>query len=599
VADQTPADRHDIRRRRTVPALIAGYFVVLIVILAVTVPTLVSTLTTLDRQESTYDVASRATSQLLVSALNQETGIRGYALSGQQSFLQPFSLGSRQFTDSVKTLRGAPLGPVFSRELRSTVAALNTWRASAIKATLDTSQHGDSGSAPALAAQARVKKQFDEFRMHQALLASTVRQDLANSTRSLHATVERSIFLLIGATAVGITLGCVIWVRWYVWGRQAETREQELARRAILLQSALDASSEGIYAKDLGGRHIVANRARAAALTGGDGDADLIGHTVHEFVHPEIADDLRRNEEIVVRTGRERQFQEVLPFPDGPHVFSMTKSPMRGPDGVVEGVVGISRDITKEVALLADRERLYQLEHRLAQSLQEAMLGNDAIDDRRIDVCAKYLPASDELEVGGDWYDILPVSKDRVALIVGDAVGHGIDSVTAMGQLRSALAALTYLETDPAETLEVLDMFAMGLPHARWATCVLALIDPEKQELTYSCAGHMPPIVVTPSSDPEILSERQDPPLAMQLAERRRTNTIPFPPGSVVVLYTDGLVERRNELIDKGLSRLAALVEDVGDGSMEKFCDRSIRHLVQTDMAHDDIAIIAARLSPD
>ena len=210
---------------------------------------------------------------------------------------------------------------------------------------------------------------------------------------------------------------------------------------------------------------------------------------------------------------------------------------------------------------------------------------------------AKYLPAADDLAVGGDWYDILPASKDRVALIVGDAVGHGIDSVTAMGQLRSAMAVLASMEVEPGAALEVLDQFALSLPNARWATCILAIIDLSSHELTYSCAGHMPPIIVRPESGPEILSDQQDPPLAVRLTHPRRTTTVPCPVGSVVVLYSDGLVERRNQLIDTGIRRLVALIEEFGGGPMELFCDRSIRHLVETDVPHDDVAMIAAKVT--
>ncbi len=583
------------RNRRIVRSLTFGYLVVVLVIVAVTVPTLVSTLSTLNQQESTYDVASNGASQLLVGALNMETGIRGYVLTGQSSFLEPFSSGTSQFHNAVGALQGVDLGPRFQRELMSTTAALDKWRTSALAAKADV-QQGAALSTQQLAAQ-KGKDQFDVFRRRQALLASTVRRDLADNRNSLHTKVVFSLITVIVAGAIGVVIGVIVWMRWQIWGRQAAAREEELADRAVLLQSALDASSEGIYAKDLKGRHILSNRSRAAALTGGNSEADLIGHTIDEFVDPEIAADLHRNEEYVIRTGRERQFQEVLPFPDGPHIFSITKSPLRGPDGAVSGVVGMSRDITREMALLADRERLYQLEHGLAQSLQEAMLGNDAIEDERLDVCAKYLPAADDLAVGGDWYDILPASKDRVALIVGDAVGHGMDSVTAMGQLRSAMAALAYMQVDPGAALEVLDQFALSLPFARWATCVLAIIDLSCQELTYSSAGHMPPIIVRPGSDPEILSDQQDAPLAVRLTQPRRTTTVPFPRGSFVVLYTDGLVERRNQLIDTGIRRLVALIEEFGGGSMESFCDRSIRHLVKTDVPHDDVAMVAAKFS--
>jgi serine phosphatase RsbU (regulator of sigma subunit) len=297
-------------------------------------------------------------------------------------------------------------------------------------------------------------------------------------------------------------------------------------------------------------------------------------------------------------TGRDRQFQEVLPQSDGAHVYSITKSPLRNSKGDLSGIVGVARDITKEMDLLADRERLYQLEHDLAQELQLSMLGTDRIDDQRVEVCASYRPATGGMSVGGDWYDVLPVADDGIALIVGDAVGHGIESATAMGQLRSALAALTSVGADPAATLDALDRFAASVPRAQSATCLVAHIEPSREEMRYSCAGHLPPVVVRPGSRPEVLGYAVDPPLAVHQARPRCTTTVQFPLGSVVVLYTDGLVQRRGELIDGGLDRLVAVVDELRDSSMEDLCDRITGKLVEpADRHEDDIAVIAARLT--
>ena len=379
-------------------------------------------------------------------------------------------------------------------------------------------------------------------------------------------------------------------------GTPFRRRERALAERAVLMQSAIDAASDSLYAKDLEGRHVLANRARAAVLTGGNPEADLIGHTVGEFVPQDVADDIQQNEDLVLRTGHERQFQEVLPLPDGPHVFSTTKSPMRDSDGEITGVIGISRDVTIEMALLEDRERLYRLEHRLSEALQDSLLGNDTIDDPRLEVCARYLPAANELAVGGDWYDVLPMADGRIALVAGDAVGHGIESVTAMGQLRSALAALVNLPSDPAAILEVLDPFAATLPRGRSSTCLLLFVDPEREQVTYSCAGHMPPIFVYPGRSPEVWAQYQDPPLAVQRSSGRRNTVVSFPVGSALVLYTDGLIERRNELIDIGLRRLVEMIDQMDYPPMDELCDRVLKSLVAPDYQYDDVAILAARL---
>ncbi len=413
--------------------------------------------------------------------------------------------------------------------------------------------------------------------------------------QSLHTQVVRSVVVLAIAISVGVFIVFLMWLWWRLLGRRSAQRERELADRAVLLQSAIDASSDGLFAKDLEGRHILANRARAAALTGGNSDSEIIGHTVDDFLEPGAAADIHRNEELVIRSGHEKQFQEILPFSDGPHIFSVTKSPLRTSEGQINGVVGIARDMTSELALLTDRERLYQLEHHLAETLQRSMLGSDDIADSRLEVCARYIPAA-ELSVGGDWYDTLPIAGGRIALVVGDAVGHGIEAVTAMGQLRSAMAALVNLASDPAAVLEALDQFAATLPRARSSTCLVLFIDPGAEEIVYSSAGHMPPIVVHPGRHADILADHQDPPLAVKRHLPRRNTVVPFPVNSVVLLYTDGLVERRNELVDVGLKRLIERVEGRVHPSMNELCDRVIKRLVSPDSQDDDVAMIAARL---
>jgi PAS domain S-box-containing protein len=576
-------------------ALIIGYFVILVVIAASTLPTLVGTLQTLDRQQATFDVASAGASELLVSALNQETGSRGYILTGDPSFLQPYQLGETQSVQATEDLHAVSLDPPFNGQVTATLRALRAWRGLITEAITDVRQH-NLADARAVSLQTSAKSRFDSFRHDQEVLSTTVRNDLRDGRQALHNQVIRSILVLSIATAVGIIIGLLLWLWWRLWGRHSAERERELAQRALLMQSAIDATSDSLYAKDLEGRHILANRARAIALTGGNPEADLIGHTVDEFVAPDVANDIHQNEDLVVRTGRERQFQEVLAFPDGPHVFSMTKSPMRSSDGEIVGIIGISRDVTVEMALLEDRDRLYRLEHRLSEALQESLLGNDAVDDPRLEVCARYLPAANELAVGGDWYDVLPKADGRIALVVGDAVGHGIESVTAMGQLRSALAALVNLPSDPAAILEVLDPFAATLTRGRSATCLLVFVDPEREQVTYSCAGHMPPIFVYPGRSPEVWAQHQDPPLAVTRSSRRRNTVVSFPVGSTLVLYTDGLIERRNELIDVGLRRLVDMIDHMAYPPMDELCDRVIKTLVAPDDQDDDVAILAARL---
>ncbi|MBV8464179.1 MAG: SpoIIE family protein phosphatase, partial [Acidimicrobiales bacterium] len=277
--------------------------------------------------------------------------------------------------------------------------------------------------------------------------------------------------------------------------------------------------------------------------------------------------------------------------------FAATKSPLRDAAGDVVGIVGVARDVTEERRLQADRERLHQLEHEFTETIQRAMAGSVDIDDARVDIAARYQPAQDQLSVGGDWYDAIDVDGDRAALIIGDVVGHGIESATTMGQLRSALTALTPVTATPAAAIEALDRFAADLPRARATTCLVAYIDFGAGALTFSIAGQMPPLLVPVDGPPYLVEGSQDPPLATQSHHRRRNTSVPFPPGSTVLLYTDGLVEDRSMGIDEGLERLRAVAAGCSGWAVEAIADRLLASLPHRPRQTDDIALIVARRS--
>ncbi len=586
-----PAQRGRLSTANGLRVLIAAYFAVLLIIAAVTIPTLVDTLNTLNRQEQVYDAASAAASQMLVGALNQETGVRGYVLAGNTSFLQPLKLGESQYDQSLAVLQRIDLGPAFSRKVGSTADALGDWKVLADRVVADV-HRGDLAAARTLAKAG--KRQFDSFRREQDSLSMTVRSALKSDRQSLHQKVVLSLSILGAALAFGALVGIGILIWWRIWGRHTTMRERQMADQAILLQSAIDATSEGIFAKDTEGRHILANRARAAALTQGDADAALVGKTVDEFIEPALSHEIRDHEREVMRSGSSHRFEEALPQSDGTHFYAVTRSPLRDANGHVVGIVGVDRDITRERELLLDRERLYQLEHELALTLQFAMLGNDVLDDDRIETCTRYIPAIDRLSVGGDWYDLFQLNEDCIGITVGDAVGHGVESATAMGRLRIALAALVGLGFEPGSTLDGLDRFADQSPESRYATCLYGVIDLSASELSYSSAGQMPPVLIGPDGEVKLLSRVQDPPLAVA-NQGRRTGTVPFVAGSTILAYTDGLIQRKEEEIDTGLARLVAAVRRLANESVNDLCDGVVDELTPSRRQRDDIAMVAVR----
>lgn len=235
-------------------------------------------------------------------------------------------------------------------------------------------------------------------------------------------------------------------------------------------------------------------------------------------------------------------------------------------------------------------------ERQVALTLQEAMLYSPGLP--RPNVAVRYLPATGTLNVCGDWYDVADTSGGRVVAAVGDVVGHGLEAAAVMGMLRSALSAAMRATDGPAEALQVLGLYAGSVEGALNATAVKVLIDAPARLLTYSSAGHPPPILRRTDGSCELLDDATDPPLATRADETlpRPEATRPFSPGDVLVLYTDGLIERRGEDIDAGLHRLTEAVARRGGLAPEDLADALLAGLGVSGGARDDIALVVIRL---
>lgn len=579
--------------RRTWRLLISSYFLMLAIILAATLPVLISTRTTLNRLQTEFDPATSASSGLLVAALNEETGVRGFSLTGQQAYLQPYSLGTSQYASAIATLDGVDLGGPYEKDLAATKAAFGSWKTVAEEILQSVRTIGPGLKAQSLEQQSG-KRLFDTFRARQSALATTISDAADGNSRSLHNKVLISIVLAPVALGLGCLLGLGMIIWWRRFGRRADLAQQLLQERTRLAQAAIDVTTDGVFVKDQLGRHILANRARVMSLTDGKG-TDVIGRTVDEFLDPGVASKVKESESEVLWTGESRQLEELLVINGRPRTFAVTKNPLTDPDGTIVGIVGVARDVTDELARSSEIERLYGVERDIAHRLQKAMLGNDKVDDARIDVSAYYRPASTETSIGGDWYDVLALTGGAVGLVIGDVVGHGIDAIAAMGQLRSALSALALLDRSPSQTLQALETFASSVPEAVCATVLYARVDIEKGTLEYSSAGHMPIVLLGADGQARILDSTQDPPLATKEHHQRRSTSIPIRSGSIMVLFTDGLVERPGEIIDEGFSRLVKSLKQNSRLRPDELCVALIEDLVQPGNRRDDVAVLVAK----
>jgi serine phosphatase RsbU (regulator of sigma subunit) len=246
-------------------------------------------------------------------------------------------------------------------------------------------------------------------------------------------------------------------------------------------------------------------------------------------------------------------------------------------------------------------ERLRQAhsrEREVAMALQEAMLPDRRQVSHHHRAAVRYRPAVGALNVCGDWYDLVDlVGGNRVGVSVGDVVGHGLAAAGVMGQLRSALSAASRVAEGPAQALDVLGRYAHVVEGAESATAVTTFIDFDRHTITYSSAGHLPPVLVHPGGRAEFLDGATDTPLdARPDPIPRPQSEAGFTPGATLVLYTDGLVERRGEDIDTGLARLAEALHRNREQDPERLADTVLLELLPPGGATDDTALIIVRL---
>ncbi|MFD5573857.1 SpoIIE family protein phosphatase [Streptomyces cadmiisoli] len=266
----------------------------------------------------------------------------------------------------------------------------------------------------------------------------------------------------------------------------------------------------------------------------------------------------------------------------------------RNPLPFDEDDLALACELASSAALSIDNAVLHQHIRSAAETLQRSLLPQLSPMHPGLEVAARYRPAQAFSEVGGDWYDVIPLDGDRTALTVGDVMGSGIPAATTMGRLRTATSTLADLDLDPACVLTHLDKITHGLdPYL--ATCVFAVYDPHECRLDVASAGHLPPVLVRAGRPPELL----DLPIATPLG----VGGVPFEatslelnPGDQLVLYTDGLVETRHEPIDKRLDDLLGLLSSP-QPSAEELCDRLLQEL-RHPAGHDDVALLIACAQP-
>ncbi|AKN70521.1 PAS/PAC sensor protein [Streptomyces sp. PBH53] len=252
-------------------------------------------------------------------------------------------------------------------------------------------------------------------------------------------------------------------------------------------------------------------------------------------------------------------------------------------------------ELAARAAVCIDNARGYQAQRHAALTLQRSLLPEPPSHVPGLEVACRYQPAGATSEIGGDWYDAIPLQDDKTALVVGDVMGSGITAAASMGQLRSAARAFAELALPPAEALRHLDHLTEGVEQTI-TTCIYCVYDPGLGQCEICLAGHLPPALMRPGQAARLLDLPTGAPLGVGGVPFEAT-TIPFRPGDELVLYTDGLVETRSDSIDARLDALLDALAATRGHDLEETCDRILK-ILRPPGGDDDVALLIARAQP-
>jgi PAS domain S-box-containing protein len=302
----------------------------------------------------------------------------------------------------------------------------------------------------------------------------------------------------------------------------------------------------------------------------------------------------------------------VRPDTDRRRLTSFLAVPLVGTDGPIgalglgysfsgrqytEDDVPIALELARRVAPAFENARRFEDSREVIEVLQRSLLPAALPDLPGISVTGRYLPGAEGLRIGGDWYDALVLRDGRLFLAIGDVVGHGVRAASSMGRLRNTLEIYAVAQQSPAAMLDNLNRHFSGFPDADMATVGVLVYDPTTGAVQFATAGHPPPLLRDAGGSVRYL----DPPRGMPVcasprAQYEETTTV-IEPGATLLLYTDGLIERRQESLDAGLERLARVVHD-GPTDVEALADHVIDHLVSRQETTDDVALLVVRFEP-
>ena len=402
--------------------------------------------------------------------------------------------------------------------------------------------------------------------------------------------------------------------------RRSRVRAERLQRMTTLLSNALSTADVAYVVTDEVAGAVDATAVAVAAVHDGRITGTLAVSGDGGSLEPLLADDdeddlasvaIRERRPLAYGSGAELlEAHPETPFervPGGPVLVVPLVAARRAnallvaawsePRPLADDERSLVAALAGQAAQALDRAGRFEMEQTVAETLQRSVLPTSLPRVQGVELAARYLPGSAELDVGGDWFDAVQLPDGKLGLVVGDVVGKGVQAAATMAQLRNATRAFSLERLKPASVLVRLNRLADEMLDTSFATLAYLWLDPVTRICRMSSAGHPPPLVAIPDGRVELLEQVRGLPLGTGMQARYRQETIELPAGSIVLLYTDGLVERRGQSIDDGLALLRNEVA-FAPKDPDRLLEHILTYVVGSGERGDDIALLAARVLP-
>jgi serine phosphatase RsbU (regulator of sigma subunit)/anti-sigma regulatory factor (Ser/Thr protein kinase) len=378
--------------------------------------------------------------------------------------------------------------------------------------------------------------------------------------------------------------------------------EQMLSDLLERIRSSLDADTAAVLLLDADRGVLVARAARGLEEEVRQGVqvplARGFAGRVAAQARPIVIDDLS-HAEVVNPILRQRGIRSLLGVPvqvDGRVIAVMHVGTLQRRE-FGEQEISVMQRAADRAAVAIDNAQLSE-QRAVTEIMQRTLLPYALPEVPGVRFSAKYLPAGSGVKIGGDWYDVLQLANGRLAFVIGDVVGRGVLAAAVMSEIRTALRAYLNEGHELSHVMALLNDLLVSMGRNRSATATIFEFDPEREELEAVSAGHLPALLMTPDGEAGFLEQLQGLPLGIGLGQEYIPQIYSFPVGSALLLYTDGLIERRGESIEEGLTRLRTAAASPGAAEDESLADRVYHGLLDETTLEDDVALLAIESLP-